>query len=115
MTQPLPTKSLGNLDEAQQNKEKEFYRRRLVHYHCMHGKVQEASLRSVDGILWHAPLPPLQSCAEGSANTSNEKLEDAHGERHAVSSRVRPNGLAEVESEEGTSDMDEERICNEFS
>lgn len=52
MTQPLPTESLGNLDEAQQNKEKEFYRRRLVHYHCMHGKV----LRSFIAQRWWNPL-----------------------------------------------------------
>lgn len=32
MTRPLLLENLGNLDETQQNKEMELYRRRLVHY-----------------------------------------------------------------------------------
>lgn len=33
MTRPLLPENLGNLDETQRNKEMEFYRPRLVHYH----------------------------------------------------------------------------------
>jgi hypothetical protein len=56
MTRPLLPENLGNLDETQQNKEKEFYRRRLIHYHYVkntkkYNELQYAALMESLGIL----------------------------------------------------------------
>jgi hypothetical protein len=101
MNRPSLPEKLDNLNETQQSGEMELYRRRLVHYHYVkntekYNELHYAALADPMGMFRHrlfcyASDPwEGETPSEGCVDTSNEKLEDAHGKRPVVSYRVQP-------------------------